>query len=69
MSLPDTLDEFPKESSIYKQLIVLSNLALEGRLSEAVVFNHLPEGCKSHLGLMNNVSTLYKRKEDVTFFT
>ena len=67
LDLPHSLNEFSQDSSIYKQLINISNLALEGRISDVVIFNHLPKGCSSHLGLMNNVSTLYKRREDVTY--
>ena len=67
MNLPESLDDFPQESSIYRQLIEISNLALKGRISDTVIFHYLPEGCSSHLGLLNNVSTLYKRREDVTY--
>ena len=67
MNLPESLDDFPQESSIYRQLIEISNLALKGRINDTVIFHYLPEGCSSHLGLLNNVSTLYKHREDLTY--
>ena len=65
-TLPDRLGDIPSDSDIYKQLMTISELALQGRVNETVIFKRLPGGCGG-LGLLNNVSTLYGRKEDITY--
>lgn len=67
VKLPRDIHRFPREIPLYKHLMNISYLALQGRISDTVIFNNLPEGCNNHLGLMNNVSTLYGRGEDITY--
>ena len=64
--LPDKLSDLPHNSSLYKQLIKIGELAFEGTRKGMVIFKHIPEGC-THLGLLVEHTDLYSRKEKTTF--
>lgn len=56
----------PYPKKIRDQLFYLGELAFKGRVNEEVIFKELPQGC-STLGLLMKYSSLYGRKENVTF--
>ena len=64
--LPDNLEDLPRDSDLYQQLVKVGELAFNGKQREQVIFKQLPEGC-SDLGLLVKHTALYTGEESTTY--
>ena len=64
--LPDNLSDIPNDSPLYKKLVEIGKLALEGQENETIIFERIPENC-SDLGLLIEHQALYRRKKSTTY--
>ena len=64
--LPDKLEDLPRDSDPYQQLVKVGKLAFDGTVREEVSFKQLPDG-SSDLGLLVKHTALYARKETTTY--
>ena len=64
--LPDNLEDLPRDSDLYQQLMKVGQLAFNRKLREQVIFKQLPEGC-SDLGLLVKHTALYTGEESTTY--
>ena len=63
---PDNLEDLPRNSDLYQQLVKVGELAFNGKQREQVIFKQLPEGC-SDLGLLVQHTALYTGEESTTY--
>ena len=66
MNLPGSLEDLPRDSDLYQQLVKVGKLAYDGGVEGRVIFEDLPEGCED-LGLLVKHTALYRRNETSTY--